>query len=435
MPYRYRVLILLFFLILVTYFDRLCIAVAGPRIQADLGLSPSDWGWVIGAFTLAYAMFEIPSGLLGDRIGPRKVLTRIVLWWSAFTALTGTVTGLPMMLAIRFAFGAGEAGAFPNATSVVARWIPARERARSSSVFWMATSAGAIFTPLIVVPLEQTYGWRTAFYLFGSLGLFWAALWYLWFRDTPWEMRGVSTAEREAIGRLAPPHHTGVPWGKLFRNRTFLELLAMYHCYCWGAYFYLSWLHTYLQLGRHLSENEMKVAAAIPGVAAVLGILAGGFLSDSLARRHSLRFARCSIGAVSLIGSGGLMFAVTVTPHAWTAVILLALGLGVMNAMLPVAWSLCVDLGREHSGALSGAMNTAGQLGSFLSSVAFGYLVQFFGSYDLALVPLASMLVVSGVLFALIDPSRELLPDDFQAAGSRPGGANPRAGHPPRTSA
>ncbi len=416
MPYRYRVLILLFFLVLVMYFDRLCIAVAGPRIQAELSLSPSDWGWVIGAFTLAYAMFEIPSGLLGDRIGPRKVLTRIVLWWSAFTALTGTVSGLPMLLAVRFFFGAGEAGAFPNATSVVAHWIPAHERARSSSVFWMAASAGSIFTPLIVVPLEQAYGWRVAFYLFGSLGLFWAALWFFWFRDTPGQMKGVTAREREAIGQLAPLHHTGLPWGKLLRNPTFLKLLAMYHCYCWGAYFYLSWLHTYLQLGRHLTENEMKVASSIPGVAAVLGILAGGFLSDHLARRHSLRFARCSIGAASLIGSGGLMIAVTFTPHAWTAVALLALGLGVMNGMLPVAWSLCVDLGRQHSGALSGAMNTAGQLGSFLSSVAFGYLVQIFGNYDLALLPLASMLVVSGVLFALIDPSRELLPEQEPAA-------------------
>ncbi|MEO8131627.1 MAG: MFS transporter, partial [Bryobacteraceae bacterium] len=191
MPHRIRVLALLFLLVLVMYFDRLCIAVAGPRIQRDLNMSPSNWGWVIGAFTIAYAMFEIPSGMLGDRIGPRKVLTRIVLWWSAFTALTGAVTAFPLMLIVRFLFGAGEAGAFPNAATVIGRWIPDSERARATSVIWTATAIGGILTPLIVVPIQQHYGWRVSFFLFGSLGLFWAALWYWWFRDTAAEKKGV----------------------------------------------------------------------------------------------------------------------------------------------------------------------------------------------------------------------------------------------------
>ena len=124
------------------YLDRLCIAVAGPRMQHDLGLTPRDWGWVMGAFTLSYALFEIPSGVLGDRVGPRKVLTRIVLWWSTFTAATGAVSSLAPLLAVRFLFGAGEAGAFPNCTATVSRWIPVRERARATSVFWLATSIG-----------------------------------------------------------------------------------------------------------------------------------------------------------------------------------------------------------------------------------------------------------------------------------------------------
>ena len=158
MPYRFRVLALLFLLILVMYFDRLCIAVAGPRIMQDLGISPKNWGWVIGAFTIAYAAFEIPSGRLGDRIGPRKVLTRIVLWWSAFTAITGLVPTFPLMLAARFLFGMGEAGAFPNSAAVIGRWIPDSERARATSAMWAATAIGGMLTPLIVVPIQQLYG-------------------------------------------------------------------------------------------------------------------------------------------------------------------------------------------------------------------------------------------------------------------------------------
>ena len=415
MPYRYRVLALLFFLVLVMYLDRLCIAVAGPRMQGDLGLSPREWGWVMGAFTLAYALFEVPSGVLGDRIGPRKVLTRIVLWWSTFTAATGAVTSLGPLLGIRFLFGAGEAGAFPNCTATVSRWIPAHERARATSIIWLATSAGGVITPLLVVPIQQTYGWRAAFYLFGSVGLLWVAVWRWWFRDAPAEKAGISEAELRLIGGGVVREqggHGGVPWGAVLRNTQFRRLLVMYHLYCWGAYFYLSWLHTYLQKGRGLTEDEMKIASSLPALLGFLGVIAGGLLSDRLARRHSMRIARCSIGAVSLVAAGVSMIAATLTADNWTAVGLLAVGLGVMNAMLPVSWSLCVDLGGKHSGAVSGAMNMAGQAGSFVSSVAFGYFIEWFGSYDRALMPLAAMLVLGGMVFATIDPSERLIPEE-----------------------
>lgn len=380
-------------------------------MQAELGLSPQDWGWVMGSFTLAYALFEIPSGALGDRIGPRKVLTRIVLWWSAFTAMTGAVSSLGPLLAVRFLFGAGEAGAFPNCTATVARWIPKHERVRATSVFWLATSAGGAITPLIVVPLQQAYGWRAAFYLFGFIGIFWVIAWQWWFRDTPAEKEGISAEEVKLIGEPVRSHHRSLPWGIVLRNRNFRRLLLMYHLYCWGGYFYLSWLHTYLQLGRGLTENEMKIASSLPALAGVFGIIAGGFLSDRLARRYSLRIARCSIGAVSLVVSGVCLLTATVTADNWSAVMLLSGGLAIMNAMVPVAWSVCVDIGGEHSGAVSGAMNMAGQAGSFVSSVAFGYLVQYFGNYDTALMPLAAMLILSGVLFAAIDPADRLLPE------------------------
>lgn len=411
MPYRYRVLLLLYFLVLVMYFDRLCIAVAGPRMQHDLGLTPRDWGWVMGAFTLAYAFFEIPSGVLGDRIGPRKVLTRIVIWWSAFTAATGAVSSLGPLLLVRFLFGAGEAGAFPNCAGTVSRWIPARERARSMSVFWMATSTGGIMTPQLVVPIQQAYGWRAAFFVFGAVGLLWVAVWHWWFRDNPGEKSGISAHEVKVIGSRVQSTHAHVPWRLVFRNRNFQRVLIMYHLYCWGGYFYLSWLHTYLQVGRGMTENEMKVASSMPAMAGLLGVVAGGYLSDSLARKYSLRIARCSIGSASLIGAGVCVATATLIRDNWLAVAFISAGLGIMNAMLPAAWSICVDLGREHSGSVSGAMNTAGQIGSFISSVAFGYLIEALGSYDRALLPLALMLILSGITFATIDPSDRLIPE------------------------
>jgi ACS family glucarate transporter-like MFS transporter len=317
-----------------------------------------------------------------------------------------------MLLVVRFLFGAGEAGAFPNCASVVARWFPGRERARATSMVWMATAIGGAITPLIVVTIEQKYSWRLAFGLFGAVGFFWTAIWYWWFRDSPWTKNGVSQAERDLIGQPPPSKHAPIAWSSLLHNRNFQKLLLMYHTYCWGGYFYLSWLHTYLQVGRGLSENEMRIASSLPSWAGLVGIVAGGYLSDRLARRHSLRLARCSIGSVSLIGAGILMVAATLSPNKWWAVAFLTLGLGLMDAMLPVSWAMCVDMGQDYAGSISGAMNMAGQAGSLISSVAFGYMVEWFGSYDKALMPLAAMLIVSGLLFASIKPAELLLKEE-----------------------
>ena len=218
MLYRYRVLGLLFLLSIITYLDRVCISVAGPRMQADLGIDPTGWGWVVGAFTLSYAAFEIPSGAWGDRYGPRKVLTRIVLWWSLFTTLTGavsvisgalsvvtgTVSTFAVLLAIRFFFGAGEAGAYPNSASAISKWFPTHERARATGTVWMASRIGGALTPLIVVPIQVAFGWRATFYVFGILGLIWCCVWYWWYRDYPFEKEGVTKAEMDEIVTVCP---------------------------------------------------------------------------------------------------------------------------------------------------------------------------------------------------------------------------------------
>ena len=176
--YRHRLLGLLSLLLVITYLDRICISVAGPRMQEALQISPMAWGWVTAVFSLAYCAFEIPSGMLGDRIGPRKVLTRIVLWWSGFTTLTGMVTGYYPLLATRFLFGAGEAGAFPNASIVVARWFPVEERGRAFGFVLMASQLGGALSPLLVAPIQVRYGWRASFYVFGIVGVAWSAIWY-----------------------------------------------------------------------------------------------------------------------------------------------------------------------------------------------------------------------------------------------------------------
>ena len=198
MKVRHQVLALLFLLSIITYIDRVCIAIAGPRMQEDLGIRPDQWGWVVGVFAIAYAAFEIPSGAMGDRIGPRKVLTRIVLWWSAFTSLTGFAWSYLVLLPIRFLFGAGEAGAYPNSSCSIARWFPTVERARAHGLVWMASRIGGALSPFLVIPIQMAYGWRVSFFVFGFLGVLWAIVWYRWYRDHPTEKPGVTREELEA---------------------------------------------------------------------------------------------------------------------------------------------------------------------------------------------------------------------------------------------
>lgn len=406
--YRNRVLGLLFLLSAITFLDRVCISVAGPRMQADLGITPQMWGWVMGVFTLSYSLFEIPSGALGDRFGPRRMLTRIVLWWSVFTTITGLIGGFRSLLAVRFLFGMGEAGAYPNSSAAVARWFPVTERARAHGIIWMAGLLGAGLTPMLVVPIQMRYGWRATFLCFGGLGVVWAAVWYWWFRDKPAEKAGISEAELEEIGAAAGRTHVPLPWRRVLRTRNFWTLMAAYHCYCWGSNFYLTWLHTYLQRGRQMTESEMAVVSIFPFFLGAFTNLTAGWLSDVLVRRHGLRTGRRVVGSLGLAAGGVFLMAAVASPSNRLACVFLTLAYGSMICMLPCAWAICLDIGQQCAGTLTGAMNTAGQLGSLISTVAYGYMVAYSGSYSTPLMPLAVALVVGSCLFWRIDPCERI---------------------------
>jgi ACS family glucarate transporter-like MFS transporter len=410
MKYRHRVLGLLFLLSIITYLDRVCIAVAGPRMQEDLKIGPEWWGWVVGVFAISYAAFEIPSGSMGDRIGPRKVLTRIVLWWSAFTTLTGFAANFQMLLPIRFLFGAGEAGAYPNSSSSISRWFPTVERARAHGIVWMASRIGGAISPLLVVPIQARYGWRASFYVFGILGVAWAVVWYSWYRDRPAEKHGVSKSEIEEIGDPPARAHQGLPWRTAFRSRNFQMLLWMYFTYCYGSFFFLSWLQTYLVKGRGFSEKDLLLST-FPFILGALANLAGGFSSDALVRRRGLKNGRRTIAMIGLSASALFTVATLLTPNKYVALVFLALSYAGSDFMLPTAWAVCLDIGKKYAGAVTGAMNTAGQIGSFISSVCFGYIVKYSHSYELPLIPITVMLVISAALWLKIDATEALIPE------------------------
>jgi MFS family permease len=409
---RHGVLGFLISLSVITFLDRLAIAVAGPRIQDELHIPPEKWGWVLGAFALAYGLFEIPSGASGDRLGQRRVLTRIVVWWSVFTAATATAMGFVQLIVTQFLFGAGEAGAYPNASGVIALWFPKPERARAQGAVWAASRVGGALSPLLVIPLLHAVGWRGMFCVFSGLGLLWAVLWRAWFHDRPADQPGIGAAELEEIGATSPRAHTSGMWSGLFRSRQTWLLMAMYWCYVWGSWFYFSWFPTFLIRGAGFTEKQMGLLSALPFLLGCCGNLAGGMLSDRLARRYGLKVARCGQASVSLAVSSILILGLAFAKDKALVIILAAAGFGVLDLMLPAAWSLCLDLGRAHAGLLTGTMNSAGLAGGFVCTVLFGYLVRATGGYRVPLSLVAAMVMLSAILFALIDPYRPVWKDE-----------------------
>lgn len=400
MKTRFGVIAFLFVLANLTYIDRICLSLAAGPIQQEMGLTPDQWGWVLGSFALAYALFEIPSGAMGDRIGPRRVLTRIVLWWSAFTSLTAVVRGFVPLCVVRFLFGAGEAGAFPNSTATIARWFPARERGRAQALVFFGSRIGGALSPFLVIPLQQAYGWRTSFLVFGAAGLVWALAWYAWFRDTPAEAGAPATGE--AAARAA----TRLDWPGTLRQPRVWALFVMYHSYSWSGFFFQGWMYTFLAKARGYDLQDLLRLSWVPFLLAAGGSLLGGLTSDALVKRLGLKWGRRAVGLIGLTASAGFIVAALLTTDKVACVVLLGLAYASSDFMLPVAWAVCLDIAGEHAGTVSGMMNTAGQLGSFLSSVAFGYAVAALGSYELPLLGLAVITAGSALLWLAIDPAR-----------------------------
>ena len=418
MKYRHRVSGLLVLLFAITYIDRVCMSVAGPRMQQDLGIGPVGWGWVTAMFTLSYCLFEIPTGSLGDRLGPRRVLTRIVLWWSAFTALTGAVSSFPLLLGTRFLFGAGEAGALPNASIVVARWFPATQRASMCGVMLMASQIGGGIAPLLIVPIQIRYGWRAAFFLFGLVGVAWAGGWYRWFRDSPSEKPGVSREELAEIESAGPRTHHGLPWRVALRSESVLALMGVAFCYLYVYSFFQTWFHTFLIRGRGFSEGGLMLSA-LPYVLAAGTNLAGGAASDWLVGRRGRTWGRRLVGILGLGSACLFVVGAMLTEQPILTLVLLSFVYAAITFQQSGVFGVCLDVGRRHAGSIVGLMNTSASLGGLVSSIVYGYIVSRFQSYDAPFVPMAIFLFAGALLWFRIDAAKEMESDATPLAPAR----------------
>lgn len=397
---------------MITYMDRVVIGSAVPSIQREFGFSLVTIGWILSSFRWGYALFQIPGGWLGDRLGPRSALGIIVTWWSVFTSMTALAWSAGSMAVFRFLFGVGESGAFPIATRALSRWILPSERGFAQGITHAGSRFGAALTPPIVVAIIAAYGWRAAFVSFGALGILWSAAWIYYYRDSPNEHEGANTAERRLItsevrqnGRFPGGK---VPWRMILSSRALWYTSLMYFCYAYCLSVYLDWFPTYLKTHRGFSAGQMGVYAALPLAAGTLGDLLGGWFSDLLLRRGiGLKMARRSVAVFGFTVAAAAMAPAAVTRDPIVCVWLSCLAVFALELTVGVSWALPLDIAAEYAGSTSSVMNMSGNIGGALSPTALAYLVRAFG-WDAPFLVTSGLCVAAALLFLKIDASRSI---------------------------
>ena len=377
---RYWVIVFAVTLAVITYIDRVCISKAAPLIQRDLGLTKQQMGYAFGAFGWAYALFEIPGGLLGDLIGPRRVLMRVVVMWSAFTAATGWAWNALSLMLCRFCFGIGEAGCFPNLTKAFTIWLPAAERVRAQGIMWLSARWGGAFTPLLVAWVLSFVSWRWTFVLFGGIGVIWAFFFHRWFRDHPRNHPGVNAGELHLLAgseknALA---HGPIPWGKFVASPTVWLLWGQYFCMSYGWYFYITWMPTYLNESfPRLSEMERTLLNCIPLFFGGLGSIFCGLVSSPLARRlGSVARTRRWCGFAGLLGAAVMLVVSIQFKNPLLAVLSVGMARFCDDLAMPGAWGACMDVGGRCAGSLSGSMNMLGNAGGALAPMVVPFVLK-----------------------------------------------------------
>jgi ACS family glucarate transporter-like MFS transporter len=373
-----------FLLSMLVYVDRIGISVAKEPMTDALQLSDKQFGWVLSMFALGYALFQTPLGILSDKIGPRRALTAVVSLWSLFTALTGAVTNFITLFFIRFLFGVGEAGAYPGISKAVYHWIPIRERGIVNGINFSGGRFGAAFAlPLIAIVID-TLGWRNTFFTLGILGVLWALAWYFLFRDNPEDHPRVSAYEKEEImisrSKQGVEIKSKFDVNSLLGSRNMWLAMGQYFASNFTFFFCLTWLFPHIKEQFMLNSLEAGIYSSLPLIAGAFGNMFSGWLVDKIYKKGSFKWSRvipAVIGfALASIGLIASLYSTEIT----MSIIFLSIAIFGADMTISPSWTLCNDIGKLHSGAVSGTMNMAGNIGSFVTALAFPYLRDWTGT-------------------------------------------------------
>jgi ACS family glucarate transporter-like MFS transporter len=412
-PVRFRLVIITFSLTLLLYIDRVAISAAKNEIGEELDLTDTQLGWIMSAFALGYALFQVPSGMLADKLGPRKVISAIVSVWSLFTALTGAAWNFISILVIRFLFGIGEAGAFPGLSRAIFTWIPMKERGIVTGINFSGSRLGAAFAFPLVTWLIMYFGWRGGFYFMGGVGVLWALFWFWWFRDSPENHTSVTSQEKEYIlatrqkEEESPKELFSI--GRLLQSRNIWLAMSQYFASNFIFFFCLTWMFPYLRDRFSVDAYEASFYAMFPLLSGAIGNWISGWLVDFIYKHYNWKrsrtvpaitgFALVGIGVIGILSASGILFAV------------ISLSIAVFGAdmTLSPSWSFCMDIGKKHAGTVSGTMNMAGNIGSFVTAIAFPYLVVWTGTTDTFFIIAGVLVVIAICAWLFMDPEKSVL--------------------------
>lgn len=365
-------------------------------VAADLQLSDVQMGLIFGAFTIAYAASEIPSGFLGDRSGPRRVMLRIALWWAAFMALTSLTRGFASLYAVQFLFGAGAAGVYPSIARTFATFLDNRQRARAQGLIWLGARWGGAVTPLLMAALFRWFGWRGAIAALSLLGVLWAAGAWRWF---PQEARPPVTGSRP-----------GIPWGAFARSSTVRLLCLQYFALVFSWYFLISWVPAFIDERFHPDAATSTVLKVLPLLFGGLGALSGGALAAPLARRlGSYAIARRTLACTGFLGAALFLVVAAAQHSAITAVLAVALSSFSNDLIMPTCWGTAADVAGPWAGTVSGIMNMVGNTGGAIYGFAAGVLLANTGhNWTLLLWLGAAVYLIGFVAWLFLDPERKI---------------------------
>jgi sugar phosphate permease len=414
---RWWMLVLFSLMYLICYLDRGIISVAQPEIGRQFGLTLGQMGFVLAAFTWAYALGQVPVGWLGDRLGPKRVLTALLAWTSTSAMLTGAATGLGTLFTARFLLGIGEAGAFPVASRGMQLWFAPAERGRIQGITHFFSRLAVAITPLTAGGLLVAYGWRAMFYTFGAVGFLWVGAFYWFYRERPEDHPAVNSAELSQIrgvGRgglktlsIARPV---TPWRQILTSPNMWWIALGYCCFFFGTNFYLTWYPTYLREYRGLSVAALGFWGSIPLVAGMLGDVVGGTLSDLiLTRTGKARVARRAVAAPGFLLAGAFVIPAAMVSDTTASIAFLATSFFFLEWVIGPAWAVPMDVGGRFSGTVTGVMNMAGALAASLTAIVYGSL--FGRGYWVAPFMVSAGVMALGAIIwiFLIDPEKSVV--------------------------
>lgn len=407
---------LMFFLIgVIAYMDRANISYIAQPMMEDLNMNKTQFGMLASMFAAGYALMQVPAGIMAEKFGPKKMLTFALVWWSAFTILTGVVRNHGLLYAMRFLFGVGEGPMYPSNAVFNTYWFAKSEKGRASSALLAGSYFGPVIAPFVTIAIYQAFGWEAVFFIFGAIGIVIAALWLIIAKDLPEHHKMVNEAEKAYIMAnrdVVQTDKKSAPWGLFFKRFSFFAIAGQYFVVQFVITLFLIWLPTYLQEEYHVVLKDMKFLAAAPWLIMFILIMAGGSISDAIISKGYSRFkARALIAIFGFIVFAVSLFLSVQTNDMTMNLIYLSLCLGGVGLSMGMSWASATDLGRNFSGTVSGWMNLWGNIGAFISPMLGGYLVQHYGwdtTFYLMIIPAVGAIV----LWFFVQPDKPLLSDE-----------------------